>query len=379
MIKSVVKEFLLKLRKLLYKKYNISKDYSFKIISHSKYDIFCGYYDKIPFSNCGRYLFYNKKNNNTVEVVCYDLLLDKEISFGKSLAWSTQLGARIFWLDNSKNIGFNDLENKQQIFVLKDFKTKKILRKINYPIFDINRENTLGLSLDFNKLEHSRPGYGFFGKNSFKESIGIVNLKKNTCKKILSIKDLESFLNLKNYENPYFNHLSWSPCGDFFIFFFLWSFQNKKYNQVFIFNYKSKEISKISKDNEVVSHFNWIDNNNLILTVKNKVFRYTIFNIKNKTSKKLHSFPENLDGHPSINPKDKTIFVTDTYPNYLGNQKLFIIKENNKILVGEFFLPKEYFGANKNDLHPRWSNDGKCIAVDVAFSGRREIMVLKEK
>ena len=53
----------------------------------------------------------------------------------------------------------------------------------------------------------------------------------------------------------------------------------------------------------------------------------------------------------------------------IGRQALICIK---------FFLPKRYFGINKNDLHPRWSNDGKSIVVDVAFSGKREIMILKK-
>ena len=70
--------------------------------------------------------------------------------------------------------------------------------------------------------------------------------------------------------------------------------------------------------------------------------------------------------------------MTDTYQNFLGNQRLFTVNGKKKTLVGEFFLPKRYFGINKNDLHPRWSNDGKSIVVDVAFSGKREIMILKK-
>lgn len=377
MIKRLLKDILFQIRRSFYQKYRINRDFSYQVLKNHKYDIFCGYYDITPFSESDRYLLYNKKINNYVEIICYDLVLEKEISFGKSFAWSTQMGARIFWLNKSKIVGFNVIEKKRQIFVLKDFKTNQIKKKIDYPIFDINRKNTMGLSLDFNQLEKVRPGYGFSGKNFFKDSIVTIDIKKNSYKKILSVTDIKDFLNLKKCEKPYFNHLSWSPCGRFFLFYFLWTTQNKKYNQVFFFNLKNKKISKISKNNEVISHFNWIDKNKLILTVKEDIFRYKIFNISNNSIQILNGFPTNLDGHPSVNPKNKKKIVTDTYPNYLGNQKLFIVNKNEKTLVGSFFLPKKYFGLNKSDLHPRWSNNGSCIAVDIAFSGKREIMVIK--
>ncbi len=377
MIKSLVKEILFILRKFLYKKYSINKSYKYRILSW-KDDIFCGYYDITPFSNCDRYIFYNKKRNKSVQIICFDLLLNKEICLGESVAWSTQMGARIFWLNNSKNLGFNAMRDKRQIFIIKELKTNKLIKKINHPIFDINKDNSLGLSLDFKKLEEMRPGYGFTGKNFFKNSIGVVNLKKNIFKKVLSTEDLFDYLNIKNCNDSYFNHLSWSPCGEFFVFFFLWSKDTKKKTHFFIYNYKKNILAKISKENEVISHFNWIDKDHLIFTVKKDVFRYAVFNIKNRRKKMINGFPENLDGHPSVNPKNRKIFLTDTYQNFLGNQRLFTVNGKKKTLVGEFFLPKRYFGINKNDLHPRWSNDGKSIVVDVAFSGKREIMILKK-
>ncbi len=372
-----MKEILFVARKFLFKKFKINKTYNYIILSCSD-DIFCGYYDITPFSNCGRFIFYNKKKKDSVEIICHDFLLNKEICLGKSMGWSTQLGARIFWLNNSRNLGFNALWNKKQVFLIKEVKTNKLIKKVNHPIFDINKKNNLGLSLDFKRLEEMRPGYGFVGENSLKNSIGIVNLKNDVCKKIISTKELCDFLKIKNQKSSYFNHLSWSPCGEFFVFFFVWLKNKEKKTHFFIYNYKRNKLSQISKKNEVVSHFNWIDKNNLIFSLKKGIFKYVIFNIKNKRKKIIKSFPKNLDGHPSINPRNSGIFVTDTYQNFLGNQKLFLIGKKNKTLIGEFFLPKKYFGRNKNDLHPRWSNDGKSIAVDVAFSGKREIMVLKK-
>ena len=75
------------------------------------------------------------------------------------------MGARIFWLNNSKNLGFNAMQDKRQIFIIKELKTNKLVKKINHPIFDINKDNSLGLSLDFKKLEEMRPVYGFNVKN----------------------------------------------------------------------------------------------------------------------------------------------------------------------------------------------------------------------
>ena len=55
---------------------------------------------------------------------------------------------------------------------------------------------------------------------------------------------------------------------------------------------------------------------------KKEIFLYYI-NTKTKKIKSLNS-ELNKDGHPMFNPKNKDLFVSDTYPNLSGFQKLFI-------------------------------------------------------
>ena len=63
-----------------------------------------------------------------------------------------------------------------------------------------------------------------------------------------------------------------------------------------------------------------------------KKYFYIIYNTKTKKIKSLNS-ELNKDGHPMFNPKNKDLFVSDTYPNLFGFQKLFIFSlSKNKVV-----------------------------------------------
>ena len=70
---------------------------------------------------------------------------------------------------------------------------------------------------------------------------------------------------------------------------------------------------------------------NIILTIveKRKV-NYYEFDIKKVRKEKLDFFPNNIDGHPSENPKDKNFIITDSYPDKFSNQSLFIVNKKKK-------------------------------------------------
>lgn len=117
-----------------------------------------------------------------------------------------------------------------------------------------------------------------------------------------------------------------------------------------------------------------------MFTIKNnnQKYDYKIYNILNKKFKKLNN---NLkkDGHPMFNPKNKDLFVSDTYPNFLGFQKLFVYSISKKKIIWKKYLfsPYNYKGVVRCDLHPRWSNDGKKILVDYVDKADRNIGIFK--
>ena len=109
-----------------------------------------------------------------------------------------------------------------------------------------------------------------------------------------------------------------------------------------------------------------------------KRYLYIIYNTETKKIKTLNS-RLNKDGHPMFNPKNKDLFVSDTYPNLFGLQKLFIfsLKQNKVIWKRYIYSPYRFRGISRCDLHPRWSNDGKKIFIDFIENANRNIGIFE--
>ena len=62
-----------------------------------------------------------------------------------------------------------------------------------------------------------------------------------------------------------------------------------------------------------------------------------------------------------FNPRNNDLFVSDTYPNLLGFQKIIHLLHEKKKLFGKniYIAHTEFKGIVRCDLHPRWSNNGK--------------------
>ena len=87
------------------------------------------------------------------------------------------------------------------------------------------------------------------------------------------------------------------------------------------------------------------------------------------------------DGHPSYSP-DKSLVVTDSYPNRARVQELKILKDSDIYaremkVVAKVFAPFKYDNDTRCDLHPRWSRDGKKICFDSVFEGHRGLYVVE--
>ena len=80
---------------------------------------------------------------------------------------------------------------------------------------------------------------------------------------------------------------------------------------------------------EAVSHYTWMNNNNLLLTVLSEgKFQYKQYNIDGEFKTVLFKDILTKDGHPSF-ASDNNFFITDTYPDRLGYRKIsqYFIKE----------------------------------------------------
>ncbi|MAH97798.1 MAG: hypothetical protein CMA12_00405 [Euryarchaeota archaeon] len=180
----------------------------------------------------------------------------------------------------------------------------------------------------------------------------------------------------------YINHQTFSPKQTKIAYFYTILKKNNQ-RQIHFYYYclkkKKNFLINVSKSN-LISHYCWKNEDEILFTmkIKNKQYSYVLYNIKKNKSKILSSILNN-DGHPMFNPKNKDLFVSDTYPNLLGFQKLFIFSLNKKKILWKKFIysPYKFKGVIRCDLHPRWSNDGKKILIDFIDNGNRNIGIFK--
>ena len=105
---------------------------------------------------------------------------------------------------------------------------------------------------------------------------------------------------------------------------------------------------------------------------------YLLFEDKTTNIKKIQPKVLREDGHPTFNPNNQDIFISDTYEQEDNHRELFLfnINTNNKVDIDRLYSMKEYDNsAIRCDLHPKWSYDGKYISIDTVNDGVRGIYI----
>jgi hypothetical protein len=87
------------------------------------------------------------------------------------------------------------------------------------------------------------------------------------------------------------------------------------------------------------------------------------------------------DGHPSFSPVNSNMLVSDRYPDLTsGDQLLFVYDFNNQEFAKHSKIVHDLEFINtpmRSDLHPKWSNCGEFVSVDVLQDNHRSIKIFQ--
>ena len=369
----------------------------FKSFGLKNKHVFFGYYDLNPISNDNSKILAIavplKRRTSSVALIGYfNTENEKEFcEIGTTQTWCWQQGARLSWsLNNDKIIIYNNLYNKQYGCVFQDIKTKKVVKQLSFPIYDLSNNEKYGLSLNFSRLQRLRAGYGYDNieedntkneKASSEDGVFLINVDNNTSKLIISLDKLSNIEpqdSMKGAEH-YINHLSWNKSGIRFLFFHLWTKGDFRSSRLFTADKNGGNICLLENE-EAVSHYDWKNDDYICLTTHSKKFgsRYSIYKDKSKERVILNPKILDKDGHPTYHPSDEDLFLSDTYPDKYGERKLFTYKvKKEKInIIGAFNSPIKYRSDYRCDLHPRWNKDGTKIAFDSTHTNKRTINII---
>ena len=386
-----------------------------KLYQSPGYHTFFGYYDKPNISKDRNIILANRTKTN--EDINYGDKLEIGYFLGgdttnfnvvaETSSWNWQQGAMLqFWDESYETLVFNYLDGDEvraKICTLNG----NIVRDKLPPIYFKNITAPYYYSLNFKVLSACRVGYDYkikdLGKNFGQPYISKVSIDDGKEEILITLKDLirETDATKIAGEKHYFEHISESPNGKYVLFMHRWF---TKGGELHTHLYRLKEdggLINLSPSGRA-SHFNWIDNSNIICfmgdtalanSIRSKYSDYLIYKIMKSAFKKIFSFQSAMsskvrsegyfifdvnkknsekiqklsnlnDGHPT--KRFGNSLITDTYPDKNLEQRIYWYNftDNSLRLLFEDRV-QTADGVNRCDFHPRLSPCEKLLSFDL--------------
>lgn len=367
----------------------IETDHSLTTIAKPKTHVFFGYYDISPFNEKTDEIVYLNLYEGARKVSIMKSYLNNtkdEALLADSSAWSWQQGVRLRWMpNNDREIIFNDFIDGNYLARIINVDNVKE-RRLDAPLYDVSSDGKWGLSVDFERLETKRTGYGYScrpyleeDRDLLTEGIDLVNIGNNTKERILTYQQIAIAVGDTkiDYRSAYINHISFSPTGDKFLFFWIVISGNKHKASLVVYDFAKKELTPLETE-DIVSHYVWDTDEKIICTAYNKEAACSYYEYSVAEGKKVKLNGEILieDGHPSLFKNNE--LLTDTYPNLDGYQQLYTAgKEKGKHVLLSIYSTCKKEGPQRTDLHPRLNHDKTFVCFDANVIGYRTLNFIR--
>jgi Glycosyl hydrolases family 2, TIM barrel domain/Glycosyl hydrolases family 2, sugar binding domain/Glycosyl hydrolases family 2/Beta galactosidase small chain len=361
-----------------------------------------GYYDKHLFDPTGRYVLSmevgfgdrSPTQNDVISLGMTDLHdNNKWIKIGESRAWGWQQGCMLQWIPGSNSeVVYNDRRDGRFVAVVCNVFTRET-RVLPRPIYTLSPNGRDALSVNFSRIDDTRPGYGYegvtdpLGDDLHPKEDGIFSMDLKTGKSDLII-TLDQIVTTgreqkENEGKHWFNHLLWSPDGSRFIFLHRWYKQAPKkkgwLTRMFTANAKGGDIHCVDPWGRT-SHFYWRNPKQIIMwtwTPKTGS-HYLLFDDKSDKIEIIGDGILTQNGHMTYSPNGKWL-LTDTYPSRKDRMQTLMLyrpRDKKMVVLGKFLEPRKFGGEWRCDLHPSWNRDGTKVVMESTHSGQRQLYLL---
>ena len=153
-------------------------------------------------------------------------------AFDKTIAWCWQQGTMLQWLPGSANsVIYNQRAGNRFVSVIRDLNSGEV-RSLPMPIYAVSPNGDYALSLNFARLNHQRPGYGYEGvpdhtKNDLcpsKDGVYSLDLRSGAWKLIFSLAQAADLNRVESMDGAMqkFNHIQIAPDGSRFAVIHRW-------------------------------------------------------------------------------------------------------------------------------------------------------------
>lgn len=369
-----------------------------RVSPNDGYEYFYGYYDKSPWDVSDRYMIAIKVKQAYKSVAPKEPgivgLIDtknenKFYKIGTTDSWNVQQSCMAQWLgpDFNSRIIYNDFRDGKYCSVIYNLKIKSVEKVLPLPVYDVSRDGSFALSLDFSRLHRMRPGYGYSNlpestKGELcpdKPCIWKMEIETGEITELFKYTDMAAFESNESMVGAEHkvNHLMISPNGKRFMVLHRWFQKGRKHSRLVTVNVDKTEMYNLS-DDVFVSHCYWKNDSEILSFLRKKESGDHYYLMKDKTQEYRMYWPElNTDGHCSYSP-DGSLIITDTYPNRKRIASVYLCTENDNRSrrIACVFAPFRYDNDCRCDLHPRWNHTGDRVCIDSVHEGKRGLYVI---
>jgi len=364
---------------------------------------FFGYYGIFPWDPSGRYLACLESDfadrlveaDDKARICLIDLETGQLRHLTETTSWNFQQGAMVHWLSASpRRFIFNDRVDGNVVGIVYDVDSGQ-RRALDRPVAAVARNGKTAISLSFDRLRITRPGYGYAGgedpyaddPHPAGDGLYLIDVETGKAKLIISLDQAfraepvppDSEKNLL-----WFNHVLYSQ-DDQRIFFLarIHDADDKRQSAAFTSNLDGADLRCVLPYSWGASHYDWGAGRKLLMTSKFQAelpWRHVLFTDGDPREKYVALEHEEFkrDGHCHFSPNGKWI-VTDSYPRQDRMQTLHLMNVQTKevALLAKFLEPPKYKGDWRCDLHPRWSRDSTQICIDSTHDGTRQVYIVE--
>ena len=369
---------------------------------------FFGYYDKSPWDKSGRYLlamenFFADRNptlEDPLTVGVVDLEGNNRFEpLAQTLAWNWQQGCMLKWMPPHESgiIGFNDLRDDHYVHVTLDIRTKATT-VLPWALYDVSSNGRLGGTLNFERITHTRPGYGYFGlPDPFadhlcpdNDGIYIVDIERESRELIFSMAQACEHGRIRPDpgNKTWFNHIKFNPSGTRMIFLHRWAAHavpghHGFKTRMFTIGVDGSNPSLLV-EGVGISHFDWFDDDHIAVwlwseTPDPALNHYFMIHDPSGSRETIGRGQFEYDGHCSFSP-DRQWMLTDTYPMGINREQsliLYDLEAKQRLDIGAFHSTAVENDSWRCDLHPRWNRDGTQVCIDSTHEGSRQMYVIE--
>lgn len=369
-----------------------------RVSPDDEFEYYYGYYDKSPWDASDRYIICIKVKQTYKSVAPKEFgvvgVIDtkdnnKFIKIGVTHSWNVQQGCMAQWMgpDFKSKILYNDFRNGHYCAVIYNFKEKREEKLLPMAAYDVAKDGSFILSLDFSRLHRLRPGYGYSNLPDTTKGVlcpnqGCIWKVEVVDGKVMELFKYTDFASFEpdetmNGAEHKVNHLMISPNCKRFMVLHRWFQKGRKHTRLITVNIDKTEMYNLS-DDVFVSHCYWKNDNEILSFLRKREIGNHYYLMKDKTQEYKMYWPRlATDGHCSYSPDGK-IIVTDSYPNRKRMAFVYLCREEQSqpVRIAKVFSPFKYDNDCRCDLHPRWNREGTKICIDSVHEGKRGLYVI---